>query len=257
MEKKTILITGSTRGIGFAMATEFLKNQHKVIINGRTENSVQIALEKLKKISDEVIGVAGNVNEKDTFEILIKKGTSAFGKIDIWINNAGVPQEHDLFWKISDESIKNVIDVNVKGVLLGIKSAVNFFEKQGYGSIFNMEGFGSNGRMMNKLALYGTSKRAVNYLTKAVSKELKNTNIKIGTLSPGMVRTDFLNPSIKNPSEEEKKRFEKVYRLFAEDADTVAQFLCPRILNSTKNYEQIKFLSGFRLVSKIFRLMIG
>ena len=143
------------------------------------------------------------------------------------------------------------------GVLLGVKAAVNFFDQQGYGSIFNMEGFGSNGRIMNKLALYGTSKRAVNYLTKALAKELTNSEIKIGSLRPGMVRTDFLNVSMQNATEDEKVRYQRVYRYFAEDAGTVAKFLCPRILNSTKNYDRIKYLSGFRLVSKILKLMFA
>ncbi len=255
MDKKTILITGSTRGIGFALAAEFLKMNRQVIINGRTEDSVNKALAQLKNISDKVIGVSGNVTEKETFEKLINAGVEAFGAIDIWINNAGVPQNHELFWKIHENNIENVVNVNILGVLLGVKAAVNFFEQQGYGSIFNMEGFGSNGRTMNKLALYGTSKRAVNYLTKALAKELTNPEIKIGSLSPGMVRTDFLNVSMQNATDDEKVRYQKVYRYLAEDADVVAKYLVRRILISHKNGDHIKFLSGIKLIFKIFKLM--
>lgn len=256
MEKKTILITGSTRGIGYALAVEFLKLGHNVLINGRSEKSLQEAVSKLKNISALVEGVAGSVTEAQTFHNLIEKATNSFHKIDIWINNAGIPQEHELFWKISDKDIKQVLDINIYGLILGTKYAVKYFKNQEFGQIFNMQGFGSNGKTMNKLTLYGTSKRAVNYFSKSVSKELNGFNIKIGTINPGMVRTDFLNSSMDNVSHTERVRYEKVYRILAEEPDVVAKFLSNKILKADKNYQQIKFLSGFKLIFKIVKLMI-
>jgi short-subunit dehydrogenase len=185
---------------------------------------------------------------------LIKKAETEFGKIDIWINNAGLGQTHKYFWEIDNEQIKQVIDVNVYGLMLGTKFAINLFKKQGHGIILNMQGFGSNGRIMEKLTLYGTGKRAVNYFTKSVAKELKNSSIKIGTINPGMVRTDLLNKSMKEVTESERKRYEKVYRILAEDADVVAAFLSNEIL---KGKTKIKFLSGFKLMTKILRLVFS
>ncbi len=257
MEKKTVLITGSTRGIGFALAVEFLKSGHHVIVNGRSEKSLQEAVLKLRNISKHVEGVAGSVTEAQTFNNLIEKATNSFKKIDIWINNAGIAQEHELFWEISDKGIKQVLDTNIYGLMLGTKYAIHFFKKQGFGQIFNMQGFGSNGKIMNKLTLYGTSKRAVNYFNKSISKELSGFNIKIGTINPGMVRTDFLNTAMNNASDDERVRYEKVYRILAEEPDVVAKFLTDRILNANKKYQQIKYLSGFKLIFKIVKLMIN
>ncbi len=255
MDKKTVLISGSTRGIGFALAAEFLKLGHRVIINGRSEISVNEAIMKLKNISDSVFGIKGNIIDAETYEEFIKKGVARFGRIDIWINNAGIPQEHKLFWEITNDGMKQLIDTNIYGLLLGTKYAIIFFKKQGFGKIFNMQGFGSNGKIMNKLTLYGTSKRAVNYFTKSVGKELKNTNVQIGTINPGMVRTDFLNAGMNHATEDEQARYEKVYRILAEDADVVAKYLVRRILISHKNRDHIKFLSGIKLISKILKLM--
>lgn len=127
--------------------------------------------------------------------------------------------------------------------------------KQGHGKIFNMEGFGSDGRIMNKLTLYGTTKRAVNYFTKSASLEVKKSPIQIGILSPGMVRTDFLNQSLHHSSEKEIKRLKKVFDILGEEVKPVAQFLAKRILKSSQNYDRIVFLKGFKLMRKFLRMM--
>ena len=161
---KTIVITGSTRGIGYGLATEFLKAGHQVVINGRDAEKVAQTVAKLKAISPQVAGAPGSVNEPETHEKLINKAVNIFGKIDIWINNAGIPQPHQKFMDIEPEDIRAITDINIYGLMLGTRAAGQFMTKQGFGKIFNMEGFGSNGRIMDKLGLYGTTKRAVNYL---------------------------------------------------------------------------------------------
>jgi short-subunit dehydrogenase len=139
--------------------------------------------------------------------------------------------------------------------MLGTQSAIKFMTRQGFGKIFNMEGFGSDGRMMNKLTLYGTTKRAVNYFTKSVSKEIDGVGVQIGILSPGMVRTDFLNSATDTRSPKETKQFKKVYDILAEDVDVVTGFLAPRILKSKKNYDRIEFLTKGKLMLKIGKMM--
>ena len=256
MQKKTIVITGSTRGIGFGLACEFLKSGHQVVINGRDPERVARAVAKLKdSYSDEVAGVTGSVDDPSTHEKLIDKAKNIFGKIDIWINNAGLPQQHCKFSEIEIENIKDVLEINIFGLMLGTRAAIRFMGEQGFGKIFNMEGFGSNGRMMDKLTLYGTTKRAVNYFTLSVSKEIEDSKVQIGILSPGMVRTDFLNNATDARSPEEAKRFKKVYDILAEDAEIVTEFLAAKILKSTKNYDRIEFLTKGKLTVRIVKMM--
>lgn len=255
MEIKTVVITGSTRGIGFGLASEFLKRGHQVILNGRTESTLKKALGDLHQLEGEVTGLAGDVTEEKTFENLIERAVSVFGKIDIWINNAGIPQTQNFFHKLESSEIERLVSVNITSLMLGTRAVLDFFIGQGYGKVFNMEGFGSDGRMMDKLSLYGTSKRAVNYFTKSVSKEIKDEKIMVGILSPGMVRTDFLSGASSTGSAEEQKRNKKVFDILAEDVEVVTAFLTSRMLASHKKYDRIEFLTKRRLIPKIIKLM--
>ena len=256
MSNKTIVITGSTRGIGKGLAVEFAKKGCNIIVNGRSEDTVDESVEYLSKLNSNAIGVIGDVNDIKTHQKIIDVAVEKFSKIDIWINNAGIPQANELFVNLSPTSIKNIIDVNIYGLIIGSQIAAQHMIKQGFGKIFNMEGFGSDGRTMKKLSLYGTTKRAVNYFTKSLAKEFKNEQVQIGILSPGMVRTDFLDSAMKNQSEEEIKKFKKVSDVLAEDVDKVSLFLSERVLSSTKNYDRIEFLTKSKLMVKIFKLML-
>jgi len=256
MEKKTIVITGSTRGIGFGLASEFLRLGHSVVINGRSENTVKKAVSELQKINDSVIGINGSVNIQHTHENLIEKAVSRFEKIDIWINNAGIPQPYDLFNRIEPKDLKNIIDTNIYGLILGTNLAASFMLQQGFGKIFNMEGLGSDGRILKKLTLYGTTKRAVNYFTKSASKEFENSPVQIGILSPGMVRTEFIEKSMDLASPEELKDYMKVYDILAEEVDVVTKFLVKNILKSSKNYDRIEFLTKTKTFFKMLKMFI-
>jgi NAD(P)-dependent dehydrogenase (short-subunit alcohol dehydrogenase family) len=256
MKKKTIVITGSTRGIGLGLTKEFLALGHKLVINGRSRDIVNRVVEELKKVYPDVIGVAGSVAEEQTHLDLIEEAVKEFGAIDIWINNAGVPQPHESFAELDSSQIHQVVEVNITGSLIGTKVAAKFMEDQGHGRIFNMEGFGSDGRMMNKLSLYGTTKRAINYFTKSLAKELADSQVKMGVIQPGMVRTDFLSTSMDSGTEEEKKQFKKVYDILAEDVGVVTKALAPRILACTKNYERVEFLSKMQLMGRIFKMIL-
>lgn len=255
MNKKTVVITGSTRGIGYGLALHFLKKDHQVIINGRNSEIVETKVLELQNQGYDVIGIAGDITNTDTSQRIIENAISKYEKIDIWINNAGIPQSHNFYYKLDDKEIENVISVNVISLMLCTKAAINFFKEQGYGKIFNMEGFGSDGRILEKLSVYGTSKRAVNYFTKSVSKEVNEKEIQIGILSPGMVRTDFIESSMQTGSKEEQKKTKKVLDILSEDVDTVTEFLVNKILKSHKQYDRINYLTMFRLFPKLIKLM--
>ena len=255
MERKTVLITGSSRGIGYGLAGEFLKRGHQVIVNGRNKDTLNDALHSLKHSGSDVVACAGDIREEKTFQKLIDLAIKSFGRIDIWINNAGVPQAHRYFYELSSEEVEALISINVTAMMLGSRTALRFFMDQGFGKIFNMEGFGSDGRMMNKLTLYGTSKRAVQYFSKSLSGEVKDKNIQVGILSPGMVRTDFLNHASVEANDTERERNQRVFDILAEEVDVVAPFLVSRMLASKKKYDRIEYLTFPRMLPKVIRLM--
>ena len=256
MNQKTIVITGSTRGIGLGLAREFVKRGHQVVVNGRNEKNVSQVVSELHETKPDIIGVTGSISDEQTHLDLIEKSVSAFGKIDIWINNAGIPQPYELFADLDPECIRKLVYTNIYGLLLGTRIAAAHMTSQGYGKIFNMEGFGSDGRMMNKLTLYGTTKRAVHYFTKAFAREMKDSPVQIGVLSPGMVRTDFISDPMKSASPEESKRFKKVHDILAEEVDVVAPFLVRRMLESSKNYDRIEFLTKTKIFFKMMKMLV-
>jgi len=255
MEPKTIVITGSTRGIGLGLAREFLDRGHRVVINGRSEEGVARTLRVLQQTGPDVLGVQGDVSVEETHQRLVEQSVSVFGSIDIWINNAGIPQPYMLFTDSNSTDIRALVDVNITGLLLGTYTAARHMTRQGYGKIFNMEGFGSDGRTMKKLVLYGTSKRAVSYFTKAFARELRDTQVQAGVLSPGMVKTEFIDESMKHGSTEEILRFRKVYDVLAEDVEVVTKFLVNGILKSSGNYDRIVFLSRSRAFFRMLKMI--
>ncbi|MFO7933293.1 MAG: SDR family oxidoreductase [Bacteroidales bacterium] len=253
--KKTVVITGSTKGIGHGLALHLLERGHQVMINGRDHDRVAQRVREMRDHNFEVEGVAGDVSLPDTHLLIIEQAVSRFRKIDIWINNAGVPQSYKYFHELDNDEIECLVSVNIFGTMTGTKAAINLFKQQGYGKIFNLEGLGSDGRIMEKLTLYGTSKRAVHYFTKSVARELRGENIQAGILSPGMVRTDFISDPMKDGNPEELARFEKVRDILAEDPEKVTEFLVKKILASRKQYDRIEYLTFRRMVPKILRLM--
>lgn len=255
MNSKTIVITGSTRGIGHGLALEFLKGGHQVVLNGRDEEKLSKVLEEFTLQGYDVSGVGGDVTEEATFNSLIEHAASRYGKIDIWINNAGIPQSQHYFHDLDSSEIAELVSVNITGLMIGTRAAIRFFRDQGHGKVFNMEGFGSDGRMMDKLTLYGTSKRAVHYFSKSLSREVKEKSIQVGILSPGMVRTDFLTGASSTSDIAEQERNKRVFDILAEDVEVVAPFLTGKILTSHKNYDRIEFLTMRRLAPKLLKLM--
>ncbi|WP_242850117.1 SDR family oxidoreductase [Clostridium polynesiense] len=191
---KNVVITGSTRGLGFAMAKEFLKSGCNVTISGSRPDSF-FREEEVRVFENQFIFVPCNVKDISDIRNLWAISIEKWGSIDIWINNAGQNCPHEFIWDTDEEYIDSVVDTNIKGVIYGSKVAVENMLKQGYGQVWNMEGLGSNNRIIEKTILYGTSKHALTYFTKGIGKELKNSSVKIGRLSPGMMLTEFITKS--------------------------------------------------------------
>lgn len=193
---KTVVITGSARGLGFEMAKVFRKNNFNVVISDLNEEKLKKAKEELEKIESDgkVSYTLCNVTKSDDISNLIDFAKKEFEKIDIWINNAGVNQPEKPIWELTEDEINFVLNVDLKGAIMGSKLALLQLQKDGGGAIYNIEGYGSNDAMMLGLSIYGTSKRAITYFTDALAKESqeKNTNVIVGKLSPGIMITDFI-----------------------------------------------------------------
>lgn len=246
---KHIVITGSTRGIGFALAIEFLRHGHKVTINGTCQESIDNALKSLsQEFNSELIHpVIANVSKLPEVEALWDSAVKNHGPIDIWINNAGIDQSRHLISEIDVERVQKIVNINIVGVFNGSSVATKRMTEQGHGFIYNMEGFGSNGQKMPRLSIYGTSKRAVRYFTESLVLETKNLPVKVGFLNPGMVLTDFLTNGLPEDPKE-KERTINIYNILADKPETVGKFLAEHILSNTKHGKRISWLTGAKVM---------
>jgi short-subunit dehydrogenase len=252
-----VVITGSTRGIGFGLATEFLRFGCKVTVSGRKVIDVENAVEKLNSF-----GFPGKANGKvcDVKDPFLVKELWAFASseemVDIWINNAGISHVRESFWTLPTETVQNVLLTNISGMMNGCSVASTEMLKQRKGAIYNLEGFGSNGMVMKGMSIYGTTKAAVKYFTKALALEMKNSPVIIGALAPGMVLTDLLmNDNV--TSTEDWAQTKKVFNFLAERVKVVSPWLVRKILNNQKNGVEIKYSNSFRMLKNVLAVVFG
>ena len=189
---KNIVITGSTRGIGFEMAKQFLVHGCNVTLSGRGLTLKDEMLSQIKEYNNHFIYVSCDVSSEINIQNLWDKSYEKWGSIDLWINNAGMNSPHSFSWEISSKDTQSIIDTNLLGMIYGCQIATRGMLKQGYGAIYSMEGLGSNNMIQAKTIHYGTTKHALTYYMKGLAKELKDTKIIVGRLSPGMMLTDFI-----------------------------------------------------------------
>ena len=243
---KTIVITGSARGLGFAMAEDFRKADCNVVLSDLKEGNLREAKEKLEKISSKgkIITVVCNVSKYEDLENLMQETLNNFKKIDVWINNAGVNQPQEPIYKCEKSAIDTVIDVDLKGAIYGSKIAMSQKKKKKEGAIYNIEGYGSNDAHMSGLNLYGTSKRAVTYLTEALAQEAEGTGVIVGKLAPGIMITQFTTHSLVNQDIKLSERTKKVYNILGDKPETVAKFFVDNILTNKKNGVKINWLTN-------------
>ena len=208
---KTVVITGSTKGIGRGLAVEFLKRNCRVVICGRNKDRLSRVKGELAEEygADQVEAVTCDVTDFSQVEALWNKARERFKKVDIWINNAGITHSPGEFRNLDESSISKIVQTNITGLLYGCKAALNGMNDQGCGAVYNLEGLGSDGRMVKGVSVYGMTKRAVNYITQALTRELKNSSIIVGAIYPGMVVTDLLTSDLETMDVDFRTQTEK------------------------------------------------
>lgn len=246
---KTVVITGSSRGLGFEMAQRFRKNGLNVVINGVNPTRLEKAKAALEEIESPgaVLACAGNVVKAADIQNIIDRAAEQFGSIDIWINNAGVNQPMEALWELTEDEIDQVLDVDLKGAVMGSKLAMEQMLRQGHGAIYNLEGYGSNDAMMLGLNMYGTGKRAVTHFTQALAKESeeRQTGVIVGRLSPGIMITDFTVNALGGKEKIDlPEKTKKVYNILGDYPDVVAEFLVSSVLQNSKNNAHIEWLTS-------------
>lgn len=192
LKGKVAVVTGGTRGIGFATVKVFLKNGAKVALFGSRMETVNKAMEELKAefSENDILGLAPDLSDYSAVDAALADVKAKFGRLDILVNNAGISARESLY-DYKPDDFEKIMDLNVRAVFHCCKAAASLMKPQGGGSIINMS---------SMVSIYGqpagcgypASKFAVNGLTKSLARELGRDQIRVNAVAPGVTRTDMV-----------------------------------------------------------------
>ncbi|KAM3394949.1 putative chlorophyll(ide) b reductase NYC1, chloroplastic [Capsicum chinense] len=256
---RNVVITGSTRGLGKALAREFLLSGDRVIVTSRSPESVGLTIKELeenlkqsvnsargsarKKLAHaKVAGMACDVSEPVDVIKLGKFAADELGYIDIWVNNAGTNKGFRPLLQFTDNDIQEIVSTNLIGSILCTKEAIQIMKTQCKGGhVFNMDGAGSGGSSTPLTAVYGSTKCGLRQLQSSLLKECKRSKVGVHTASPGMVLTDLLlsGSTIQN---------RQMFNIICEHPETVARTLVPRMRVVKGSGKAINYLTPPRIL---------
>jgi 3-oxoacyl-[acyl-carrier protein] reductase len=197
LDGKVALVTGASKGIGFAIAESLLKNGAKVFICGRDKRDLNRAVEWLSKYGH-VEGDVCDVRSEDQVRMLLTECERRLGGVDILVNNAGIGGFGKAVEELSGDEFRQVLETNLNGVFYGCHYAIPIMRKRGGGYIFNISSL-SGQYAHPRMAAYNASKFGLNGFSEALMQEVRQDNIKVSYICPGSVNTGFGGDT---PSEE-------------------------------------------------------
>jgi 3-oxoacyl-[acyl-carrier protein] reductase len=190
LKEKTAVITGSARGIGRAIAEKLAEAGAKIVISDiLVEDGEKTAKEIKEKYGVETLFISSNVSDSQSADELVSKAHEAFGKIDVFVNNAGITRD-TLLLRMKEDDFDRVISVNLKGTFNCTQSVLKKMIKQRSGSIINIASvIGLIGNVGQ--ANYAASKAGVIGFTKSVAREGAPRGVRANSIAPGFIKSDM------------------------------------------------------------------
>ena len=254
-----VVITGGANGVGWAYADSFMKRGHSVVICDIQDPQAAVAALEAKHAgsSAKVFGCVCDVSKAESVEELGKFAKESLGTIHYWINNAGINGGRRPFTTLSTGTLEAVVNVNLIGVLLCTKVALDIMQQQAgvTSHIFNTVGSGVKGGGTPGYVAYGATKRGLPQLTDSLVKELTvgvpgfevakpAGTVNCHTISPGMVFTKLLL----DDSTPELRKFP--FGVLAAQPEEVGEDLVPKVLATTGNGKLVEFLTTDKVLTK-------
>jgi NAD(P)-dependent dehydrogenase (short-subunit alcohol dehydrogenase family) len=260
---QTVVITGSTQGLGYGYALEFLARGLNVVVSGRNPQSVARAVERLaaESTADRVSGCACDVADLPAVEALWTHAVDRFGSVDIWLNNAGYARTGARFADIIPAEIESMVRANVIGSMNAAQVAIAGMQRQGHGKLYlTLGGGGASGRVVPGMSVYSTTKRAVKYFADCLVKERQaqsDSRILIGTISPGINLTEGMLRELNRLPAVDRRRALKQLNFLGEHVETTTPWIVERILVDTKQGNDITWLTTGRLLKRALAALMG
>ena len=263
MATQTAVITGSTQGLGFGYAREFLARGLNVVVSGRDPGKVAVAVDRLAAggAADRVSGCVCDVADLAAVEALWAHAVSRFGSVDIWLNNAGYARTGARFADITPEQIESMVRANVIGSMNAAQVAIAGMQRQGHGKLYlTLGGGGASGRVVPGMSVYSTTKRAVKYFADCLVKERqeqRDSKILVGTISPGINLTEGMMRELSQLPMTERRRALKQLNFLGEHVETTTPWIVERILADSKQGNDITWLTSRRLLQRALGALFG
>ena len=190
LKNKTAIVTGGTRGIGFAIVKKYLENGANVAVAGSRQETVEKALAQLTDCQDRIMGIWPDLCSPEEVAEAFASVKAKFGSLDILGNNAGVSSRTSLY-DYTLEEFSKILDINLKAVFVCSQAAARIMKEQGGGVIINTSSMvGEYGQPAG--CGYPATKFAVNGITKSLARELAKDHIRVNAVAPGVTRTDMV-----------------------------------------------------------------
>jgi len=254
----SVVITGSTKGVGRGLANEFARLEHNVVISSRNEEDIVSATEVMNANSDgTIIGQVCDISNKRELEALWDLAKNEFGKVDYWINNAGYASGQNPVHKIPESLVQSMITTNSLGTVFGSQVAIRGFREQGSGSLYNMLGGSFDGKFLTPgMGVYSSTKASINILTKYLVEENKNTGITIASISPGVLITENWLNEQKRLSHDEWERDKPMANIICDHVETVTPWLVSEILKNDKSGIRIAWMPLQKILLRFFKAKV-
>jgi len=187
MKDKVVVITGASRGLGKSLAQVFASKGAKVVVSGRDRNDLLLVSKEISALP-----IVCDVTKEDQVSDLAQKATQQFGRIDIWINNAGIWLPRAPVEEIDMKRAHDLLEVNLFGTVYGSRVALVQMKNQGFGTIINIVSTAAlQGRPLS--TLYSASKYAARGFTDSLREEVRDSGVKVVGIYPGGIKTDLFN----------------------------------------------------------------
>jgi short-subunit dehydrogenase len=194
MEKRVVVVTGASGGIGAATARLLGGLGHRIVLAARRENELT---EVARQSGSDAISVVADATRRDDVQRLKDRAIEACGRVDVWINNVGRGITRSVL-ELTEEDVDEMVSVNLKSALYGMQTIVPYFKQENRGHVINVSSFLGRVPLVTFRSVYSAAKAALNVLTANLRMDLREQypDIHVSLVMPGMVLTDFHNNAL-------------------------------------------------------------
>jgi NAD(P)-dependent dehydrogenase (short-subunit alcohol dehydrogenase family) len=255
LKEKVVVITGSTRGFGLAIARAFVEAGAKVVVTGRSQEALDRALNGMQA-EGRVAGFLVDVREEAQVHALAQKVIEKFGRFDVWINNAGYSSGAGMLLDMNPCEALDMFMSNDLGVMHGTQAAMQRFLLRKQGMLVNIYGQGSFLRPASPTGLYGTTKAWLTSFTRTLAQENKGSGVQILGFSPGMMTTDMLTRPrvVGEKAQSQMKNFGFVLRFLGQPAEVSAHQLVKAVANQRKEFAEVRLFKPWTPLLGLLRV---